>query len=448
MDPIAALVRCPRCAGECRREDDHLACTACRYDFPTIGGIDCVFTRPQEIVEQWRFRADEFARNMDDTRARILADLTASELARGTRARLELLHRRLEEHRARVLGILAAAGIERAKRSVPDPPGVPGEASITSYYHQIHRDWGWEADSHELADALGAIERALAGAPPLGTMLVIGAGACRLPRDVHVRHGATTTLAIDINPLPMIVAHRVLAGETVELFEFPVSPGSIGEVCIDRRLRSDAPAPVGFHQLFADGLDPPLPAGRFDTVLTPWFVDQVPEDLATFLPTLHRLLRPGGRWLNHGPLVYHPNHTRLADRRPLDEVLALVEDAGFTVGHVARERMLYMQSPVCTQGRTESVITFVAERGDVPVRAAAPERPQWLDDPDAPVPRFGGLDGYVAPHALFATIVGLVDGQRSITDIARVLIERHRVPAAAAIPGVQTCLREIWRATR
>src|SRR5688572_16300720 len=125
MDPIAALVRCPRCAGECRREDDHLLCAACKYDFPTIGGVDCVFVRPQEVIDQWRFRAEEFARNMDDTRARILADLTTSELASGTRARLELLHRRLEEHRTRVLDILTTAGIERVKRTVPDPPGVP-----------------------------------------------------------------------------------------------------------------------------------------------------------------------------------------------------------------------------------------------------------------------------------------------------------------------------------
>src|SRR5262245_23299969 len=102
MDPIAALVRCPRCAGEGVRIDDRLQCSGCRFDFPTIGGIDCVFTRPQEVLDQWRFRADEFARTMDDTRTRILVDLAAEDLAAGTRARLELLHRRLEDHRARV----------------------------------------------------------------------------------------------------------------------------------------------------------------------------------------------------------------------------------------------------------------------------------------------------------------------------------------------------------
>ena len=449
MDAIAALVRCPRCAGECRRDDDRLECAACRFSFPTIGGIDCVFTRPQEVLDQWRFRADEFARNMEETRARILADLASGEVPAGTRARLELLHRRLDEHRARVLAILAQAGITASKRNAPDPPGVPGEASITSYYHQIHRDWAWDADgSRENTEAIAAIDRALAGTPPLGTMLVIGAGACRLPRDVHLRHGATTTLAIDINPLPMIVAHRVLAGEEVALFEFPISPSDLAHVCVDRRLHSDAPAAVGFHQLFADGLDPPLPAGRFDTVFTPWFIDQVPEDMATFLPVVHRLLRPGGRWLNHGPLVYHPNHTRLAHRRPLDEVLALVEASGFSLHRVARERTIYMQSPACTQARTESVITFVAERGDPPARVVESERPAWLDDTELPVPRFAGLDRYEAPHALFATIAALVDGERTTAEIARILVEKHRVPADAAKPGVQTCLREIWRATR
>jgi hypothetical protein len=386
---------------------------------------------------------------MSDTRARILVDLATADIPAGTRARLELLHRRLEEHCARVLGLLRRAGIERAKRTAEEPAGVPGESSITSYFHQIHRDWAWDAEgSTENADALAAIDRALAGGAPLGTMVVIGAGGCRLPRDVHARHGATTTLALDINPLPMLVARALFTGEDVALFEFPIAPRDLEHVCVDHRLPSQAPAPAGFHQLFADGLDPPLPAGTFDTVFTPWFVDQVPEDMATFLPVVHRLLRPGGRWLNHGPLVYHPNHTRLVHRRPLDEVLALVEASGFRVGHLSRERKLYMQSPSCTQGRTESVITFVAERGDPPAKAVVPDTPRWLADPSAPIPRFDGLERYQAPHALFATVAALVDGVRTAADIARVLVEKHKVPADAATPGVQAALREIWRATR
>jgi SAM-dependent methyltransferase len=448
VDPIAALARCPRCAGECRRDDEHLACDACRFEFPIIGGIDCLFTRPHDVIDQWRFRADEFARTMDDTRAKIVAELAGSDVAAPTRGRLELLHRRLDDHRTRVLAVLEAAGIGRARRTAAEPAGVPGEASITSYYHQIHRDWGWDAaGSTENADAIAAVDEVLAGAAPLGTMLVVGAGACRLPLDVHVRHGATTTLAIDINPLPMLVARRVIAGERLRLLEFPISPPDREHVCVERELACATPNVAGFHLLFADALDPPFAPGRFDTVLTPWFIDQVPPDLVAFLPVVHRLLRPGGRWINHGPLVYHPNHTRLPHRYAMDELVALVDAAGFRIDRVQRKRALYMQSPACTQGRTESVITFVAERGEAPARAAEPELPSWLENVALSVPRFAGMDGYAPPHPLFATVIGLVDGTRSIADIARALVERHNVPAEAATPGVQTCLREIWRAT-
>ena len=61
-----------------------------------------------------------------------------------------------------------------------------------------------------------------------------------------------------------------------------------------------------FHFVLADGVDPPFESGIADTVLTPWFIDQGPEDLRNFISTLHRLLKPGGLWLNLEPLRYEP----------------------------------------------------------------------------------------------------------------------------------------------
>jgi SAM-dependent methyltransferase len=440
-------LRCPRCAGAC--EGPPPVCRACRFEFPVHGGIACVVARPHELVDGWRFRLHEAARTFEDARARIVAELATLELHPRTRARLERLHAAIADHRARLLALLAEDGITPAPRTRDDPPGVPGEDSITSYYHQIHRDWGWEDDgSTEPATALHEVAEVLAGTPPLGDTLVIGAGACRLPIDVHTQHGGATTIAIDIAPLPMLVARRILAGQSVELFELPVSPKDGDHVAVLRTLRARSPVAPGFVQLFADGLDPPFEPGSFDTVFTPWFIDQVPADAATFFPVVHRMLKPGGRWLDTGPLLYHPHHTQRPHRYPPDELLALVEAAGFRIERHRRERLLYMESPACSQGRTEAVLSFVATKVDAPAKTQAPQMPSWLDDPREPIPRFEELARYVAPHPFFTAVIEAIDGTRSASDIAALLVAKNGLPANAALGGVQACLREMWRATR
>ncbi|MBL4683678.1 MAG: hypothetical protein JKY37_03740 [Nannocystaceae bacterium] len=179
-----------------------------------------------------------------------------------------------------------------------DADGVPGESTLTAYYHQIHRDWGWEEregerdENGETALALAEVEHVLGPTPRLGEMLVLGAGACRLPWELHRRY-ADSTLAIDLNPVPFWVASRILRGEAIALFEFPIRPRSTESVAVDRRLRLDVTADCAsrFKFAFADGLDPPVRPHAFDTVFTPWFIDQIPKDLTEIFATLHEYFR-------------------------------------------------------------------------------------------------------------------------------------------------------------
>jgi hypothetical protein len=153
----------------------------------------------------------------------------------------------------------------------------------------------------------------------------------------------------------------------------------------------------------------------------------------------------GGRWLNHGPLVYHPNHTRLAHRYRVDEVLELAGAAGFSVEASSFSPLAYMHSPASAQGRTEWVLTCVATRTASTTTAAAPAGPTWLHEHHRPVPRLAGLAGYAAPHPMFAAVIALVDGTRSIADIAARMVEKHGLPPDAAVVGVQGCLTQIVR---
>ncbi|HZO11980.1 MAG TPA: hypothetical protein VFB62_01940, partial [Polyangiaceae bacterium] len=248
-------------------EDGGVRCESCARRFPSVGGIPVLLPEPEAEIANWCYRLDDFVRDNADVRAKILAQLSTEAKLDGTRRRLDTLHRTLEIHRDRLLELLADAGVTPRVRAAPDPAPVPGEATITAYYHQIHRDWGWEADGNrEARDAAAAVGE-VAGS--LGGMLVLGAGAARLARDVHVEHGTSMTIALDRNPLPFVVARRILQGESVRLYEFPIRAATSDAVCVDRELTSPAPPPKGFHLLFADALDPPVPDAAFDTVLTP-----------------------------------------------------------------------------------------------------------------------------------------------------------------------------------
>jgi len=67
--------------------------------------------------------------------------------------------------------------------------------------------------------------------------------------------------------------------------------------------------------------------GTYDAVVTHFFLDTAPNIL-TYLETLHSSLKPGGVWVNFGPLLYG---TAPAVQLSMDEVIAVAEDLGFEI---------------------------------------------------------------------------------------------------------------------
>lgn len=65
--------------------------------------------------------------------------------------------------------------------------------------------------------------------------------------------------------------------------------------------------------------------GNYDVIVTLFFIDTA-RNLLTYLETIHRLLRPGGTWLNLGPLLYG---TAPFLQLSLDEIISLAEAVGF-----------------------------------------------------------------------------------------------------------------------
>lgn len=65
--------------------------------------------------------------------------------------------------------------------------------------------------------------------------------------------------------------------------------------------------------------------GKYDVIVTLFFIDTA-RNLVSYLENIHRLLRPGGQWVNLGPLLYgSAPFLQLS----LDEIVALSRDIGF-----------------------------------------------------------------------------------------------------------------------
>jgi SAM-dependent methyltransferase len=323
-----------------------------------VGGIPVLLPDAEQHVALWRRQLGLLLEQGERTLAALMQSAREPRLAEATRARLTALGRAAKSQVDDVVSILGPA---LGGALAPDACGLP--RGVVEYIGYLYRDWGWPAAGYdENEPALAELARLLDGRA-LGRTLVFGAGACGLAYELHLRHGASETVAIDIDPYLLVIGERIVRGESASLTEASLKWIDGSDVSRRWPLKA-ARGPLGagvFHCVFADGVAPPFAAQSFDTVVTPWFIDQVPRDLPAFLRTLGELLRPGGRWLNQGPLVY-PAHTPFERRHAREELFGLALAAGFTLGDWSRASHRYLVSPLTGNGKFESVLSFVASR--------------------------------------------------------------------------------------
>jgi hypothetical protein len=397
---------------------------------------------PARARDSWRRDAhrvlaiiDEGVTAIDEQRQRI--DLLAS-----TRHRLERMRAAHAENGERLAALFRSADL------APESGDQAGEAglSLLEYYEQVLRDWAWDgAGSGENARACELVAATAGEATGLGRVLVLGAGPCRLAYDLHRRFAPPLTVALDNNPLLLLCAQQVLHGGGMKLFEFPADPTGIATVCVDHTLRAPAGPLPGLHLLLADAFAPPFQPGTFDTVVTPWFIDIVPVDIRDTISLIHRLLAPGGRWLHYGPLSY-PHPHQQAQRYSYEELYELATLGAFELGPRTFTTIDYMRSGSTGRGKTADVLTFAARKRPPPTSSPDTSPPPWLLLAHLPIPRFAGLDAYQPEHPMLAYVAGLIDGTRTLQDLATRMIEDHGARPDAALAGTRAMLALLWQA--
>jgi hypothetical protein len=255
------------------------------------------------------------------------------------------------------------------------------------------------------------------------------------------------TLGLDINPLLTLVASRVSAGEQLALHEFPVAPRSDTDVALARTLRAPRAARPGLSFVLGDALRAPLRPASFDTVLSPWFVDIVPHDFNAVCGQIASLLRLGGCWLNFGSLSFA--HRDPAACHGPAEVRAILESNGFEVSRVIERDLPYLRCPASRHGRIETVFAFAARKRTTLARTPELSNlPSWLGNPSEPVPLLPYFQTQALANRIYAFVMALVDGRRSIADIAAYLVEQKLLLPGEAAGAVRSFLVALYEESR
>ncbi len=444
MDPaLVDLLACPRCRADLQISASGAECRGCQTEFPEPGGVLCLMSEPTRALDGWRREAQRLVELIEESVAAMDEQRKRVDLLPSTRKRLDDLRAAHAENARRVGEMFRAAGLAPDARS----KATGSEFSLIEYYEQVLRDWAWDATGgKENARALELVAATLGPDTKLGRTLVLGAGPARLAHDLHTRFSAPLTVALDLNPFLLLSARQVLFGGGLKLYEFPSDPTGIATTHVDHELRAPGPPPAGFHLVLADAFAAPFKPGSFDTVVTPWFIDIVPRDLRETIPLIHRLLAPGGRWLNYGPLSY-PKETPHAQRYSFEELYELIRLGGFELGPTTLTTIDYMHSRAMARARTADVLTFAARRQEA---SAAPggDPPAWLLLGHLPIERFSGLDRYKPEHPMLGYLAGLIDGRRTLEDLAARMIEDHGARPDAALGGTRAALALLWQTAR
>ncbi len=446
MTDLVNLFACPRCdRAPLERKDTDLHCKACDVDFPSINGIPWMFAEPQAALGEWRGRLQFALQQLSHEVASLDNELKKDDLHSLSRRRVERYREAVEYHHGELARLLRPIDMQAAYGNYETylalRTRLPSDQGLNTYYANIHRDWAW-GDEENVA-SLEQVQSVLHDHAELGNVLVLGAGAGRLAYDIHRNLDCNLTVAMDFNPLLLLVAQAVTRGEKLELYEFPLAPLSLEDDAVLRSLTAPEIVDERFHLVLGDALRAPFTDQSFDTIVTPWLIDIISEDLPVFAARVNNLLVENGRWINFGSLAFAgPRRSR---RYSPEEARAIVAESGFSDPYVSQQTIPYMCSPASRNGRREKVFTFSAQKERA---AKKPPRykalPDWIVTGKSPVPLSPSFRTQAMTTRIYSFIMSLIDGKRSIMDMAAELEKQKLMSKEEAVPAIRAFLTKMY----
>lgn len=439
---LQSYLACPRCDKTPLSFDNGaFHCSACKIDFPDIDGIPWMFADPDTSLGEWRSRLQFALQKLSHEVAGLDRELEADDLPALTRRRVERFRKSTEQHRRSLQKLLKPIDVQSLSGNYETylamRTRLPPDQGLNTYYANIHRDWCWGDEENEAS--LKQVRSVLHENAELGDVLVLGAGAGRLAYDIHRKLSSTRVVAMDFNPLLMLVAQAMAAGEQLKLYEFPIAPTSLEDDAVLRKLSAPEVAGDGFHLVLGDALRAPFAPKSFDTVVTPWLIDIIGEDLDEFAGRINRLLAGNGRWVNFGSLAFSgPARARCYSP---EETKAIVAQSGFSDPYVSQATIPYMCSPASRHGRREKVFSFSAyKERDVDKVERHRALPDWIVTGKEAVPLTQSFRTQAMTTQIYSFIMSLIDGKRTIEDMAVILEKQQLMSKHEAIPAIRSFL--------
>lgn len=314
-------LRCPACPGELQ-VNHGLVCSNCGQAYPILDGIPVLIPKPEEMVGLWQNRMANFVKGQQINIQSNRQLIESEDIYEPLRKRLVNITRARAENLNTIIDLM---------KPVADlGPGIPPASNtdaLGSFMLLVYllRDWGWDTDEVDILckTVIGSLPEDLAPE----SMLVLGAGACRDAFNLHNHYRCPFTISVDIAPLMLLAAARIVAGETVDLYQ--IQPNNVRNEQDNVsfwQLQAPSRPQNDFLFLFADATRMPFREGSFRLVFTPFLIDAIGEDLRRFAARIHRLLPSGGYWANYGAMTFLPGINYTAE-----EVLSIVEATGFRI---------------------------------------------------------------------------------------------------------------------
>jgi hypothetical protein len=159
------------------------------------------------------------------------------------------------------------------------------------------------------------------------------------------------------------------------------------------------------------------------------------------------MLKPGGRWLNFGSLAFA--HGERALCYSLEEVAEIVAASGFAMPDPLERELPYMASPASRHARRETVVAFATPKtGEAELPAAHRAVPDWITRSDLPVPELPHFRSQALSTRVYAFILAMIDGRRTIRDMAAMMEEQRLMPRADAEQALRGFLTRVWEESR
>jgi len=436
-----------------------LRCGDCGKVFPVVAGIPILAREPAEYIATELASMERSVRNArrrrdanDDRLSRAAnerhRDVSAAELARS-----ETLLALLAPARA----VLAAS--ERTSKGTPRSGWTPDQ--LLPY---LLRDW---TDTEEFGAASAAICGALERAFPDRSNVTVVCAGCGAGGLLAELRGFAHVIGYDLSLPTLLAARHLLDGKTLDL-SLPRAINPVGKIRL--HTRSGAPAPV---QLLAmDVLDTAFADGSLNCVITSFMLDLL-ADPRKLAGEIHRILSPGGVWINYGPSGPLTAFWRFDQA----ESAAFLEASGFDVTDSKAYRTTYLDlSRDCPAWSFQNHVCYLTSgrKSDRSVKQAnisAPARTEIAsvipkhfpsatlierrsldtDQKRVTVLRREPIPGRSESTQIgnqAARILALVDGSRTVQDIANLIAEQESQPVEETFGAFEDFFRRemlTWR---